>query len=348
MSFIRRIFSQTKEEDYETVLSNLASDIQKRQVHLSEIRLRERRSTLLVTLYTLAAWAAYVSIWYLDALPSFQRGGYIRNANVERAVKGFPVIIGPIVVLFIRRVVQIWYKRKGDAEERSLKDLMKIRRDKVEEIKKKTNYYSTRDLLQRYDEAPSATPGRPRVPGGPGQPSPSTPQRPASVPSNGNPLLQTPGPSAALQAHLSPVTPNYPIAPPRKQWYDKLADAILGDDDSSVASPSSRYALICERCFNHNGLVKESMWEDAQYVCPKCGHFNASARLKRERARQSASPPASAVSSPSNGSSLLPQNREPSPSSPSRGSDGPLANDVADLPTVDSADTMMEVDPTSP
>ncbi|CAA7269821.1 unnamed protein product [Cyclocybe aegerita] len=349
MSFIRRIFSQTKEEDYETILSNLASDIQKRQVHLSEIRLRERRSTLLVTLYTLAAWVAYVSIWYLNALPSFRTGGYIRNASVERAVKGFPVVIGPIAVLFIRRVVQIWYKRKGDAEEKSLKELMKIRRDKVEEIKKKTNYYSTRDLLQKYDEAPSATPGRPRAPGGPGQPPPSTPQRPAVVPSNGNPLLQTPGPSAALQAHLSPVTPNYPIAPPRKQWYDKLADAILGDDDSSVASPSSRYALICERCFNHNGLVKENMWEDAQYVCPKCGHFNTSARSKRGRARQSASPSASPTSSPSNGSSLLPQNqphRVPSPSSPSRGSDSPSAKDAGDLPTVDSADSMMEVDQT--
>jgi len=33
---------------------------------------------------------------------------------------------------------------------------MKQRRDKVEEIKKKTNYYSTRDLLQKYDESTAA------------------------------------------------------------------------------------------------------------------------------------------------------------------------------------------------
>lgn len=164
--------------------------------------------------------------------------------------------------------------------EKHLKELMKKRRDKVEEIKKKTNYYTTRDLLQKYDEvSTSATPLRQRVP--PGQPPPTTPGRPMA-PVNGNVPPQTPVPSAALQAHLSreltfiqlihlcltnflPAgTPAYPIGPPRRQWYDKLADALLGEDDPNIASPGSRYALICEKCFNHNGLVKESMWEETR------------------------------------------------------------------------------------
>lgn len=66
----------------------------------------------------------------------------------------------------------------------------------------------------------------------------------------------------------SAFSPSYPIATPRKHWYDKVADAILGEDDSAFASPSSRYALICEKCFTHNGLVKESMWEDAREFSP--------------------------------------------------------------------------------
>jgi endoplasmic reticulum junction formation protein lunapark len=62
---------------------------------------------------------------------------------------------------------------------------------------------------------------------------------------------------------------------------------------------ASRYALICQKCLSHNGLVKEYMWEDArthelyssyqttlmrmiEYVCPKCGHFNPSARSQRK------------------------------------------------------------------
>ena len=154
MSFIRRIFSkvrafiqvfvfldssnkatrhQKSEEDYETVLSNLADDIQKRQLKLSEIRLRERRSTLLVTLYTLAAWVAYVSLWYMNILPDLNRGQLATRPSVRRAIKAAPVVIGPIMcvlfpnragqradslrsILFTRRVVQIWYMRKGDAE----------------------------------------------------------------------------------------------------------------------------------------------------------------------------------------------------------------------------------------
>jgi hypothetical protein len=31
-----------------------------------------------------------------------------------------------------------------------------------------------------------------------------------------------------------------------------------------VNAAASRYALICQKCFNHNGLVKEDMWEDAR------------------------------------------------------------------------------------
>lgn len=65
------------------------------------------------------------------------------------------------------------------------------------------------------------------------------------------------------------ATPSpFPTAPPRKQWYDKVADALLGDDDQTPSAATSRYALICEKCFAHNGLVKESVWEDARKSCP--------------------------------------------------------------------------------
>jgi len=89
--------SQKKEEDYETVLSNLANDIQKRQVKLGEIRLRERRSTLVVTTYTLAAWVAYVSLWYMNILPAFKSQRTRHDLKVEKAIKAVPVIIGPIM-----------------------------------------------------------------------------------------------------------------------------------------------------------------------------------------------------------------------------------------------------------
>lgn len=152
-----------------------------------------------------------------------------------------------------------------------------------------------------------------------------------------------------------------PIAPPQKHWYDKIADVVLGDDDHEVGSPSSRYALICERCFTHNGLIKESMWEDArksfhlpyllsgltnsiiEFICrnPNCNHMNRSARSKRTDPNPNV--PSSPRSSDRRSPSASASPRQPSTSlapkvTPTDGSD-------PDAPTVDSIDAgVMEVD----
>ncbi|KAA1475031.1 hypothetical protein DENSPDRAFT_841744 [Dentipellis sp. KUC8613] len=278
MSFLNRWFKKKEPEDYETILSSLALDIQNRQTRLSEIRLRERRTSLAVTLYSIALWGLYMGLWYTGLLPRRRRYG-----QLEKTLQALPVFLGPIIILFGRRIVQLWYTRKGDAEEQALKKLYKEQRDKIEDIKKKTNYYSTRNLIERYDEAPAAeSPLRRR---GPQQP-PATPQQRGSPQQQGTPAAapnapQTPIPSR-LQTQLNPAAPQFPLQPPQKQWYDKLADALLGADEPSVNAAASQYALICEKCFTHNGLVKESMWEDAQFICPKCGHFNPSARSRKQ------------------------------------------------------------------
>ncbi len=55
---------------------------------------------------------------------------------------------------------------------------------------------------------------------------------------------------------------------------DKLADAILGADPSATG-PEQKYALICARCHRHNGLALKEEFNEVQYVCPHCGHFNS-------------------------------------------------------------------------
>lgn len=292
MGLFSNWFSKGGSDDYEQILASLELDIQKRQTRLSEIRLRERRTTLKVTLYTLAFWVVYVSLWYTQVLPALS--GHRPNTAFEKFVKGVPVLIGPILILFARRIAQIWYTRIGNAEEKTLVTLRKQQREKIEEIKKKTNYYTTRNLLDRYDESSSS-------PGTPPQRRQALPQTPIQVPQlqsdqkQGQANPQNAPPPLTSQTPFAPM-PVTPQPPPRKQWYDKLADAILGDDDVT-GSPSSRYALICQKCFAHNGLVKESVWQDTQYVCPKCGHFNPSARSIQQGATSVAPSPISAVNS---------------------------------------------------
>ena len=95
MSLTKSESPQNEEGDFETILAKLADDVRNRQTRLSGIRLRERRSTLLVTLYTLAGWGAYISLWYMGLLPRFYSTR--RQSEVEKAIKAIPVILGPIM-----------------------------------------------------------------------------------------------------------------------------------------------------------------------------------------------------------------------------------------------------------
>ena len=105
-------------------------------------------------------------------------------------------------ILFIRRIVQIWYTRIGDKEgawratighsgmtyvctEKHLVTLRKQQKEKIEEIKKKTNYDTTRNLIERYDDALDS-PLRRRIPA-PSQPV--TPQARLATPQS---KVQTP------------------------------------------------------------------------------------------------------------------------------------------------------------
>ena len=90
---------QSQPEDYEQALALLSQDIQKRQTRLSEIRLRERRATLLVSVYALVAWIAYTTLWYMDFVPNIT--AHKRSSSFERTTKAVPVFVGPIVYVVL-------------------------------------------------------------------------------------------------------------------------------------------------------------------------------------------------------------------------------------------------------
>lgn len=80
------ILSQKKDQNYESILQDLQLEIDHCQSRLSEIRLRERRATLALTLYTLVAWSAYLLLWYTNILPAF-----------HPFAKPLPVFVGPVM-----------------------------------------------------------------------------------------------------------------------------------------------------------------------------------------------------------------------------------------------------------
>jgi hypothetical protein len=64
---------QKPKQDYEALLQSLSLQIQERQQRLSEIKLRERRTTLAFTLYAIGLWILYAALWWFDALAPLAR-----------------------------------------------------------------------------------------------------------------------------------------------------------------------------------------------------------------------------------------------------------------------------------
>ena len=96
--------------------------------------------------------------------------------------------------------------------EKSLATLKLARRNKVEDIKKKTNYYETRDLLERYEDGPARglSPAFPKNGRVQHQQPPSTPQRatpavPPNTPANSLATPISPGLQSQLIARMSSI-----------------------------------------------------------------------------------------------------------------------------------------------
>lgn len=111
---------------------------------------------------------------------------------------------------------------------------------KVEELKKKTSYYQTKGLIERYD--PSNT--------NPKQPSPSKlPLTNSAVQSSqSSPKFNTP--TSPSEITLQPPRQTMAVDG-KRSFFDRIADALLGEDQNNL-----KFALICEKCFSHNGLAK--------------------------------------------------------------------------------------------
>ena len=90
------IFLQAAPPDYETVLARLATDINDAKVHLSEIRLRERRLSLLVNLYGIGAWVVWVGLWWVRGLP-FGLLGWTAGGVESRVVGIAGMAGGPLL-----------------------------------------------------------------------------------------------------------------------------------------------------------------------------------------------------------------------------------------------------------
>ncbi|WAQ82618.1 hypothetical protein PtA15_2A935 [Puccinia triticina] len=312
-SFLRPS-SQPTPDLFEKELVQLELKISSHQERLKAIDQRQRSTTSTITIYSSLFWSIYTCLWYFGWTPIkwLHLGNRLispnsktllsTNPKLNQSIQVLPIILIPIGLLSFRWLVQTWYQRKQESEKLRLRLLQKQLRDKIEELKKKTAYYSTKELLDRYDEKTKLN----------SQSSPQNPHQPGRMtmtPPNNEALRQRHRPPssspATLSNSLSPMqnnnsSPAHQMGPlsgpppaPHQQhlhqqhqkilttpsptngrgWADRFAEVLLGDDE---ARPESKYALICIKCFAHNGLVRQEELDQIQYLCPKCGTFNPS------------------------------------------------------------------------
>lgn len=94
---------------------------------------------------------------------------------------------------------------------------------------------------------------------------------PQSPPGPGN------GPSAEFAPNAFARAPSYPSAPAfqgESRWYDRILDALIGEDETSS---KNRFALICSKCRLVNGQAPpgaKSLEDVGLWRCSGCGAEN--------------------------------------------------------------------------
>ncbi|KAH8089314.1 hypothetical protein HD553DRAFT_305717 [Filobasidium floriforme] len=312
--------------DYDSLLSQLATEITTAKQLLAEIHLRQRRLSLLLNLYGVGLWGIWVGLCWLGGIPwgllglgPATDGSTVDSEGWRKGLEWGGVVGWPIILYLLNRLLSTYYTRRRTHEQQHLLKLLKRQHELLEEVKRKSGWYKTKDLLDRYEEGGSVrasarpTPGQ--VQGQARGQQPNTPTPASRLSANQNPnsarmQIRSPAnpnlninPNANANIGARPGQPGTPMTPnmatmspqqlrildqareqvrdgpgvlpvPQKRWYDHLADKLMGEDPST--SLQNKYALVCGRCFRHNGLVGDKIeWENTKWYCRHCNFFNA-------------------------------------------------------------------------
>lgn len=282
----RTLFRPT-EPDFERVLADLNDRISKIQIEMQDLVQKQRQWTSFMWMLCGGIYASILCGFYMyikypsllyTLVPAF------RNPQKLYLRWIWPVmVIGfPILSFAITKTVNTYFQRQHKSREALLVIYKSKQKLEIETLKKKTNYYQTQALLQRY-EAPS---------------TPMT-QRDQPKPKVSGPELVNKTLDATAKSH----NPRPQSLPPGGTWADRLVDNILlqgqetKDQIKQKASPSHAqsamlFALICPHCHSHNGFLPERDYEALScYICPKCGKLNVKGTDPNDQEKEKASEP---------------------------------------------------------
>ncbi|KAL5836601.1 hypothetical protein ACOSQ3_013770 [Xanthoceras sorbifolium] len=225
-----------------------------------------------------------------------------------RAFRVLPMFLLPGLSSIAYSAFMRFSKMRDLKDHKTLENLRAERQAKIDELKEKTNYYTTQQLIQRYDPDPAAKAAAASVLASklgadsglrvylgdePKLNNPTGKSYDAEVvPSSNLRNRKHTGSSSggSMPLHHSEEEASHPIESGSPQsehnqlvvnhhypdgstmhdggWIARIAALLVGDD------PTQCYALICGNCHMHNGLAKKEDFPYITYYCPHCNALN--------------------------------------------------------------------------
>lgn len=244
-----------------------------------------------------------------------------------RAWRVLPIFILPGLSFLTFSTLNSLNKMFDQKDQKTLENLRAERQAKIDELKEKTNYYITQQLIQRYDPDPAAKAAAATVLASKlgadsglkvsvGDLSKSTSPRGKSsdvevVPSNGlrnRKQTHTRGSSADSMVlhpheaemlhqagfHSTDISENQQLVVEHRDPTSFITND--GGWISRIAAllvgedPTQSFALICGNCHMHNGLARKEDFPFVTYYCPHCNALNQPKQQHSERVSESNSP----------------------------------------------------------
>ncbi|KAH7388055.1 hypothetical protein KP509_16G055300 [Ceratopteris richardii] len=291
-SILGHLFHRTSKEDFERKLQSLSKE--EATVHT---RMKRRSQTWRKLAQGVIVYSIIMELLVLGLAVISTRGPGL--SWQMRAVRVLPVFVCPTFSILLYTILAKYYRMREQKDQKTLDRLREERQAKINELKERTNFYLTQELIQKYDSDPTAKEAAARVlaaklgaesglklasessevdwgnvglveamTAAPGQVDSSGLRRRASVQK-----------AAGLTA---PLSNDIASSQRNEQWQQieqlsrkpsgglvaKLAAMLVGED------PNQCYALICRKCHMHNGLCGKEEFPHIKYYCPHCNFFN--------------------------------------------------------------------------
>ncbi|XP_076942537.1 uncharacterized protein At2g24330-like [Bidens hawaiensis] len=222
-----------------------------------------------------------------------------------RAFRVLPIFLLPALSFFLYWALFTFTRMRDSRDQKTVERLRAERQEKIDELKERTNYYITQQLIQKYDPDPAAKAAAASVLASKlgadsglklmlgnelqqnyseatGKSHDAEPVKSGGLrkrvnseatSNGGNDMDMT---SQHVENDVSEVYPHSQVfvehhKPAESQdcgWFARLAQLLVGED------PSQSYALICGNCHMHNGLVRKEDFPFITYYCPHCHALN--------------------------------------------------------------------------